>query len=205
MYDIESVKAIAGTLCDEAEKYLDLLAELDGKSGDGDLGETVGKLSTTIKTCIAEENGTDISMFLKKTAMAMNKAAPSTLGTLLSGGVLGLAKYCKGKETLSEEDIIAFPGIFADAIRDRGKAELGDKTILDALYPMADAVKGEYEASGSIDEAFAKGAAAAEEGANSTAGMVAKAGRARWIAERTQDNLDAGAVFCAKTIGAFKK
>lgn len=205
MYDIESVKAIAGALCNEAEQHLDLLAELDGKSGDGDLGETIGKLSATIKTCIAEESGTDISMFLKKTAMDMNKAAPSTLGTLLSGGVLGLAKYCKGKETLTDEDIIQFPAVFADAIHDRGKAELGDKTILDALYPMADAVKGDYEANGSVVDAFAKGAAAAEEGANSTAGMIAKAGRARWIAERTQDNLDAGAVFCAKTVGAFKK
>ena len=174
-----------------------LLAELDGLSGDGDLGITAVKLSEALEK-MAQSDITDLGMLFMKTGMEMNKQAPSTMGTLLAAGVMSLGKQFKGQTDLADEDLAAIPQLLAEEIKKRGKASLGDKTILDALIPMADAVRETFAETGDIKEAYRKGANAAETGAGQTRGMIAKTGRASWIADRTKDNLDGGAVLCAK-------
>lgn len=202
MYKIADIQKKMFELADEAAKHVDLLAELDGLSGDGDLGETIGKLTKEVIKK-SDEEFDEVGALFMKTAMAMNKAAPSTLGTLLSSGVMALAKASKGKTELTDEDVVNFPRIFADAIKEKGHAEIGDKTILDALYPMAFAVEKEFEAVKDLKQAFKAGGQAAIEGAENTKGMIPKSGRAQWIGERVKDNLDGGAVLCAKVAGIF--
>lgn len=202
MYKIADIQKKMFEIADEAAKHVDLLAELDGLSGDGDLGETIGKLTKEVIKK-SDEEFDEVGALFMKTAMAMNKAAPSTLGTLLSSGVMALAKASKGKTELTDEDVVNFPRIFADAIKEKGHAEIGDKTILDALYPMAFAVEKEFEAAKDLKQAFKAGGHAAIEGAENTKGMIPKSGRAQWIGERVKDNLDGGAVLCAKVAGIF--
>ena len=202
MYNVTDVQNKMKEMAEAAAAHIDLLAELDGLSGDGDLGETIGKLTKEVIKK-GEEEYTDIGVLFMKTAMAMNKAAPSTLGTLLSGGVMALARNCKEKGEITDEDVVAFPKLFADAIKDKGHAEIGDKTILDALYPMAEAVERSFKAKGDIKEAFSEGGKAAVKGAENTKGMIPKSGRAQWIGERVRDNLDGGAVLCAKVAQIF--
>lgn len=202
MYKIADIQKKMFEIADEAAKHVDLLAELDGLSGDGDLGETIGKLTKEVIKK-SDEEFSEVGVLFMKTAMAMNKAAPSTLGTLLSSGVMALAKACKGKTELIDEDIISFPRIFADAIKEKGHAEIGDKTILDALYPMAFAAEKEFEVVKDLKQSFKAGGKAAIEGAEHTRGMIPKSGRAQWIGERVKDNLDGGAVLCAKVAEVF--
>lgn len=202
MYKIADIQKKMFEIADEAAKHVDLLAELDGLSGDGDLGETIGKLTKEVIKK-SDEEFDEVGALFMKTAMAMNKAAPSTLGTLLSSGVMALAKASKGKTELTDEDVVNFPRIFADAIKEKGHAEIGDKTILDALYPMAFAVEKEFEAVKDLKQAFKAGGQAAIEGAENTKGMIPKSGRAQWIGERVKDNLDGGAVLCAKVARIF--
>lgn len=202
MYNVTDVQNKMKEMAEEAAAHVELLAELDGLSGDGDLGETIGKLTKEVIKK-GEEEYTDIGVLFMKTAMAMNKAAPSTLGTLLSGGVMALARNCKEKGEITDEDVAAFPRLFADAIKDKGHAEIGDKTILDALYPMAEAVERSFKEKGDIKEAFSEGGKAAVKGAENTKGMIPKSGRAQWIGERVRDNLDGGAVLCAKVAQIF--
>lgn len=202
MYKIADIQKKMFEIADEAAKHVDLLAELDGLSGDGDLGETIGKLTKEVIKK-SDEEFEEVGALFMKTAMAMNKAAPSTLGTLLSSGVMALAKACKGKTELAAEDIVSFPRIFADAIKEKGHAEIGDKTILDALYPMAFATEKEFEVAKDLVQAFKAGGEAAIEGAENTRGMIPKSGRAQWIGERVKDNLDGGAVLCAKIAKLF--
>lgn len=202
MYKIADIQKKMFEIADEAAKHVDLLAELDGLSGDGDLGETIGKLTKEVIKK-ADEEFEEVGALFMKTAMAMNKAAPSTLGTLLSSGVMALAKACKGKTELTDEDVVSFPRIFADAIKEKGHAEIGDKTILDALYPMAFAAEKEFETAKDLKQAFKAGGEAAIEGAENTKGMIPKSGRAQWIGERVKDNLDGGAVLCAKVAKLF--
>ncbi len=197
MYTTLEIKKTLEKIAQQIKMQETLLAELDGLSGDGDLGITAVKLSEALEK-MAQSDITDLGMLFMKTGMEMNKQAPSTMGTLLAAGVMSLGKQFKGQTDLADEDLAAIPQLLAEEIKKRGKASLGDKTILDALIPMADAVRETFAETGDIKEAYRKGANAAETGAGQTRGMIAKTGRASWIADRTKDNLDGGAVLCAK-------
>jgi len=149
---------------------------------------------------------TDIGALLLKVALAMNKAAPSTLGTLLSCAVMAVAKETKGKTALCAVEAAHIPAVMVAAIKEKGKADLGDKTILDALIPMSQAMIESFgtrishspeEEAERLKAACHAGALAAKKGADSTSSMIPKAGRAQWIGERVKDNLDGGAVLCA--------
>ncbi|RXZ79951.1 DAK2 domain-containing protein [Paenibacillaceae bacterium] len=76
--------------------------------------------------------------------MAFNRAAPSTMGTLISSGMMAAAKQFAGHTSLQAYEVAEIPQIFADAISLRGKAKLGDKTVLDALIPYAVKLKQHY-------------------------------------------------------------
>lgn len=197
MYTTLEIKKTLEKIAQQIKMQETLLAELDGLSGDGDLGITAVKLSEALEK-MAQSDITDLGMLFMKTGMEMNKQAPSTMGTLLAAGVMSLGKQFKGQTDLADEDLAAIPQLLAEEIKKRGKASLGDKTILDALIPMADAVRETFAETGDIKEAYRKGANAAETGAGQTRGMIAKTGRASWIADRTKDNLDGGAVLYAK-------
>ena len=197
MYSVQDVKALFTRLSDIIHTNVDELARLDGQSGDGDLGASMDAAALAMKeTCDALDLN-DIGGMLMKASMACNKAAPSTMGTLVSSGVMAAAKAFKGKSELSDADVVSVPRLFAEAIMARGKAQVGDKTILDALVPMADAMEADFAASGDLKKALAAGAKAADDGAKATCGMLAKIGRARWIGERAQEHMDGGAALCA--------
>lgn len=203
MYTTQEIKKMLEKIAGQIKSQETLLAELDGMSGDGDLGITAVKLSGALSK-MAQSEITDPGTLFMKTGMEMNKQAPSTMGTLLAAGVMSLGKQFKGKTGLTDEDLAVIPQLLASEIMKRGKASLGDKTVLDALLPMADAVQETFSETGDIKEAYRKGANAAETGAEQTRGMIAKTGRASWIADRTKDNLDGGAVLCAKIAALYQ-
>lgn len=173
------------------------LEDLDKKSGDGDLGMSMVAAFNAILESVRSFDGNDIGAMLLKSALACNKAAPSTMGTLLSSGMVAIAKAWKGKDRLTEEEVVLVPRLFTEAIIARGKAKQGDKTILDALFPLCDAVEKTYAETQDLQRSFAAGAEAAEQGAEATRGMRAAIGRAKWLGERAAVHPDAGAVLGA--------
>lgn len=197
MYDIIQITDQLTAIAEKLEKEVPLLTRLDGLSGDGDLGNTVSKVSQAIKD-ICRLQAESVDRIFMKLGMEINKQAPSTMGTLLAAGSMALGKAFRGKDSLSDSDISQIPSILAEEIMKRGHAKPGDKTILDALVPMSETVKAVFAETGDIRNAYSKGAESAAAGAEQTCGMLAKTGRASWIAERTKDNLDGGAVLCAK-------
>ena len=202
-YKKEDVCRMMLLMADKTKENLETLSRLDGLSGDGDLGESMEKSANAVIDTVTSKEYQNIGELLMKTAMAMNKAAPSTLGTLLSGAVMAVAKEMKGKEELEEKHVCRIPLIMAESIKEKGKANLGDKTILDALIPMSEAVNLELEEGGELKRCFHRGAKAAGIGAQSTVGMIPKAGRAQWIGERVKNNLDGGAMLCALVAELF--
>ena len=112
-----------------------LLIEMDSLIGDGDLGITMEKgfaaAAETARGLFAEEPG---SIFMKA-GMAMAKAAPSTMGTLMATGLMRGGKAVAGKKELSIADTKAFFAAFLQGIMDRGKAKPGEKTLVDILVP----------------------------------------------------------------------
>ena len=197
MYTMEHVKAVFPKVAAILNANVDELARLDGQSGDGDLGASMASAGQAMTEASNLATGEDIGAMLLKVAMACNKAAPSTMGTLLSSGIMTIAKATKGKTGLEDSDVAGFPHLFAEGIVARGNAKVGDKTILDALVPMADTVEQMFASGSSLREAYFAGAEAARLGAESTCGMLAKVGRAHWIGERAKEHMDGGAALCA--------
>ena len=114
------------------------LIEMDALSGDGDLGFTMSKGFAAANECAKEAQDKDIGTLLFMAGRGMAAAVPSTMGTLMSSGLLGAGKALKGKETLSSEDFAAFAMAYFEAVQKRGKANLGERTVLDSLKPAAD-------------------------------------------------------------------
>lgn len=197
MFTVEDFKKITGKLFAAIQENRDYLGELDGKSGDGDLGISMHTAFQAMQAASESSSDADIGKMLFQMAKDCNKAAPSTMGTLISSGVMAMAKACKDKQSLQATDIVDLPRVFTDAIIARGKAQLGDKTILDALIPFCDAVETAYAETSDLAGSFKKGALAAEEASQATRGMRAKIGRAKWLGERAAEHPDAGAVLCA--------
>lgn len=188
-------------ICGRLTEIRDELTEIDAKLGDGDMGVSMGKAAEAVRAAVEGASpDMDLRDLLMRSASALNQAAPSTMGTLLSGALFSLAKFVSGKNTLNEEDMVMIPTVMAQAIAQRGKAQRGDKTILDALIPYADTLKEEYAAASDIESAQKKAYLKAVAGMERTKGVPARKGRASWLGERNMEYPDAGAVMFCKVV-----
>ncbi len=198
--DIKGFLAKISAIVAENKNYL---IELDGKMGDGDLGLTMSAVFTALAEFAGSYSEDDIGGMLMKGGMAMSKAAPSTMGTLMATGFMRGGKVLKGSAELGIADIAAFWTAFVKGLMDRGKSKPGDKTIVDSLYPAAESFEASAEAGEDIAAAAAKARAAAEQGRDATVGMIAQHGRAAYYQEKSKELLDPGAVMGAILIGSF--
>lgn len=195
-YTVTDAKQLINLIADVSITYKDKLTQFDSNCGDGDLGQSMEKGALALKKDINGYTGEDIGAFLLKCAMSFNRAAPSTMGTLLSSAIMDLGKKFKGKTEIDEESVVKIPSIMVDAIMNRGKAQRGDKTILDALIPMSEAYEASFNKNRDLKIAVKAACIAAKNGAEGTKGMIARVGRAKWIAERSQEYQDGGAMLC---------
>jgi len=125
--------------------------------------------------------------------MAFNRKAASTFGVLFATMMMRAAKEAKGLEQLELPDLARMAQSAAEGVMERGKAQLGDKTLLDALVPAAQALQAAAEAGTPLAVALKDAALVAAEGATATIEMKSKSGRSSWFAERTIGAQDPGA------------
>ncbi|SSC66005.1 dihydroxyacetone kinase family protein [Ciceribacter selenitireducens] len=199
-------KLDAGHLIGLFESWQQLFAEqrefliaLDGKVGDSDLGITMAKSFAAAADAVAAE-GADAgpSKLLRVAGATMARTAPSTMGTLTATGFLRASKAVEGLDALDTKALAQFWRAYTDGIAERGKAKVGDKTLLDVLDPLTRsledaAVKGE-----NLTAALSSAAKAAEDALEATKSMVAQHGKAAAFQEKTVGLQDAGA-----TVGFF--
>lgn len=200
MIRITEIKEVLGCICDVMIREKEVLTEIDSRLGDGDMGISMEKGAAAVRQVLESGCDNSISGLLQAAAMAFNRAAPSTLGTLISFSMMSVARETQGSNEITEEQAVCFPGIMADTISAKGKANRGDKTILDALIPFADTLRSVYDEKKDIGEALEAACAAAEKGMESTKGMLAKTGRASWLDGRNKEFPDGGAVLCVKIV-----
>lgn len=196
-YSIEDVKATLLRCAALTREIEDRLTEIDSLNGDGDLGVSMAKGMEAIEKTVSAFTGTSVSQLFLQCGMAFNRAAPSTMGTLIGMSFMSVGNAWKNVSEIGEAEIAALPSLMAEAIAKFGNAKPGDKTVLDALCPFAQTLKSEYEASGNFAGAYALAVEAAKAGMESTKGMQPRVGRARWLGERAIQNYDGGAVLCA--------
>lgn len=177
----------------------EFLIALDGKVGDSDLGITMSKsFAAAAEALEAEGEGAGIAKLLRTAGATMARTAPSTMGTLTATGFLRASKAVEGKDLLDTADMAAFWRAFRDGIAERGKAKVGDKTLLDVLDPIATTLEAEASAGASLPDALNATADAAEQALEATKSMLAQHGKAAAFQEKTVGLQDAGA-----TVGFF--
>lgn len=168
------------------------LTELDQALGDGDTGITLGKIATALFDYVDSNTVDDVGNYLAKAGMAANKAAPSTLGTLLATALMRAGKEVKGQTELSAQDLVNIFNAADDGVQQRGKAKLGDKTIVDAIHPASLAFSDAVAEGVSLKEAGVRALRAAEEGRDQVTPLRSQVGRASWVGERTEGKVDPG-------------
>jgi dihydroxyacetone kinase-like protein len=174
----------------EAEK--DHLTALDAAVGDGDLGISVANAARAVRESLREHSD-DIGQILVRAGIAVSDAAGATIGALLSIALIRAGKLANGKKQLKLAEIAAMVRAAEDGVRERGKADIGDKTLLDALVPARQALETAVRNALTADETAALLVEATQRGAASTIGMTSRFGRARWLSERTVGHQDPGA------------
>ena len=129
------------------ETVADELNALDGQLGDGDLGVTMTRGGRALQD-ILPTLPADVGMALMACAQAITKVSGSSYGTLLATGLLAAAKATRGRTEVAWSETAALLRGALEAMSARGKASLGDKTVLDALDAAAGAAEGRTERSG---------------------------------------------------------
>lgn len=173
------------------------LCEMDAKLGDGDLGLTMSKGYAALPDIMraeAEGAGGDIGKLLMKAGMKMSSLVPSTMGFLMSTGVMEGGKSLKGVTELDATALAKYLVGFAAGVQKRGKCEAGQRTIYDAILPAAKAAE-EAAAGGSDLEGVIKAALeGAKDGVEATKDMVPVFGKAAVHAAQCVGVEDQGAV-----------
>ncbi|MBU6253685.1 MAG: DAK2 domain-containing protein [Acidobacteria bacterium] len=172
--------------------------ELDSAAGDGDLGITAGKIAEGIRSGISLSTG-DLKADLMMLGREISKSAPSTFGTLFATGFIRASGVVSNEYSPLENVQKGFKAAF-EGIAARGKASIGERTLLDALAPALTALNDASDLRSSLSSA----AIAARAGAKATAEMMPRHGRAGWIGERAKGLEDAGANVIAVVFEALQ-
>lgn len=195
---VQSLRAGIGKVRAVLETEYVALSELDGKLGDGDLGLTLVKAFRQL-----EESGptleADLGRAFGRCAMEVTKVASSSFGTLLATSLLAAAKATKGRTELPWSELSVLLDEALAAMMARGKASLGEKTVLDAVAACANAVKGLADPV----EQRAKAVVAVDAALREFRGRPCLVGRARIFGDKTIGMDDPGMVAFRTILGAL--
>ncbi|MFC4032676.1 dihydroxyacetone kinase subunit DhaL [Streptomyces polygonati] len=189
------VRTIAQTAVDNEREF----GELDAVAGDGDFGYS---LARGFEIVLADWDTLDRSSpaeFLKKVALVISKRVGGTSGPLWGTAFLRASGAVKDRAELDGSDAVAMLRAAAEGIKVRGKSDLGDKTMLDALIPMTEALEQHLGTGdpGAPAELAAVAASTARTAADATTPMRAMRGRQSYTGERSIGSPDPGAVAVA--------
>lgn len=184
----------------------DALIELDSKVGDSDLGLTMAKGFAAAAAAVSELENADIETQFKTAGVAIARAAPSTMGTLMATGFMRGSGVTKGCETLGTVKLAEFWVAFRDGVAQRGRVQLGDKTVVDVLHPIAETMMIQAKTGTALPDALNSAYVSAVEALEVTKGLVAQHGKAAAFQEKSRGIQDAGstvAVILVKTMADF--
>jgi len=188
--DLKGIVALISQIMDDNRARL---IEIDGQIGDGDLGITMAKGFMAARKETESSVETDAGKLLTKTGVAIAKAAPSTMGTLVATGFMAGGRSVVGTDSVDMSRLAAFFKAFVEGIMQRGKAKPGEKTVVDVFFPAAEAIASAAAEGKDLSEGMRLCFAAAKEGLARTRNMVAQHGRPAYYQERSREMEDPGA------------
>jgi len=172
------------------EENKDYLIQLDQQNGDGDLGISMTNGFNSISKLANESEVSNLGALIMPLAINFNETAPSSLGTILSFGLMGMAKQLKGKTDISVLELGDALDAGINNIMLKAKSKRGEKTILDSLIPAIEVMKEQHDNKNVFELAYN----AAKEGSQKTKEMKSVHGRAAYYSEKSIGTLDGGSV-----------
>ena len=169
------------------------LTELDAAIGDADHGINMDRGFSAIRDKFPTMEAMDISARLKTVGSTLVSTVGGAAGPLYGTAYLRAAGVAAGKQELTSADVVAMLEAFLGGIVARGKAQPGEKTMVDALTPALNAAKQALDEGASLAQITDRAATAAEEGAKDTIPLLATKGRASYLGERSIGHQDPGA------------
>lgn len=198
--------AILDKLAEVFEQSKDHLNDLDTKIGDGDHGLSMARGFGAAAKHVRQKSSATIAAMLMEGGMQFNEAAGSTIGILMFSAMREAGKAVKDKEEVTLPDLAFMLEAAVQGIMKRGKAQIGQKTILDSLHPALEVLQAGIASGTEEEKLLAEVIQAAADGAEATRDLKPQAGRARWFSERSIGEIDPGAVsghLIIKTAGEY--
>lgn len=193
---------IVDRMIDVIQENKQYLSDIDGAIGDGDHGINMNKGFTMTRDALEKDPG-DFSHGLLTLAKILMMRIGGSMGPLYGKIFKTMAKTFKDQPEIDD-------ALFNEALQGvksgmqvLSQAKVGDKTLVDALYPAIDAFNSAVESEGGFGGALLVLKSAAEKGRDSTEDMVAKIGRSSRLGERSRGVIDAGAASCALLLGVM--
>jgi dihydroxyacetone kinase-like protein len=191
---LEQMRSWILTTAAAIEKNSTLLSDLDAAIGDGDHGANMSRGFTAVVKKLETAQFADIGAFFKTVGMTLISTVGGASGPLYGGFFLELGRQTAGKQEVDTAALASMLQAGLDDIKKRGKAELGDKTMVDALTPAVAAMR---SAGNGLAEATRTAAATARDAAEKTTPLLAHKGRASYLGERSIGHQDPGATSSA--------
>jgi dihydroxyacetone kinase-like protein len=196
--DAAALKAGLGRWADAMQAAAPELNELDGRLGDGDLGATLEKCAANVRSALPAMADSPDAIF-KACAQACAKASGSSFGTLLAQAFLAAGKRVGSESVIARADLAPLLGEIVEVLSARGGAKPGDKTMLDSLTGIAQALAG-----APADADLARVARnAAQQALDAFRGQPNKIGRARMFADKSVGLDDPGMVAVARMVASL--
>lgn len=183
------LKAFAQVIADNKE----YLTELDSAIGDADHGANMHRGFQAVLAKTPGMEDMDIGTIFKTVGMTLLSTVGGAGGPLYASFFIQAGSKLAGKLEMSLDDWAEALDAATIGVINRGKASLGDKTMIDALSPAVDALKASAAEGANVSEGLARCAKAAEEGMIATIPLVARKGRASYLGERSANHQDPGA------------
>lgn len=188
------LKQILEQIVNVLNQEKEYLTELDAAMGDGDLGLTMTNGFKTIYDELDNIDSEDMGTIFMKLGMKMNSTVASTMGTLMSICLIKGAKEVKGIKAIGIEESVKMGIAAVKGVSERGKAKVGDRTMLDSLSPAVDALEAALKEKSTLTEAFTKAFDAAQRGVEKTKQLKPVFGRAAYYRDKPLGTPDSGAV-----------
>ncbi|WP_349428516.1 dihydroxyacetone kinase subunit DhaL [Microbacterium sp. LWS13-1.2] len=192
--DVEFIVLITARTAVEREAEF---GDLDAVVGDGDLGYSLARGFEVVLARWDSFDRADIGTFLQGIALAIASRVGGTSGPIWGTGFLRAAMIARGLQSVTPSQVGDMLDAAVSGIKERGKAEIGDKTLLDVLKPMSDCLREAIEREVESAELLPLLARTARSAAEATSGLQARRGRASYSGERSIGSPDAGAMVVA--------
>lgn len=186
---LEWLEAFAGTV----EQNRDFLTQLDAAIGDADHGANMDRGFRAVVAKIPQMKDKDIGTILKTTGMTLVSTVGGAAGPLYGTFFLQAGATAAGKTELTPADWLTALEAGVNGVISRGKAAVGDKTMVDALVPALEATRRALDQGKPLQEALDESVAAARKGVHDTIPTVARRGRASYLGARSAGHQDPGA------------